>query len=50
MSKVNSKVQTAFEKLEKRFIVYPTSHDIEMIKNVMQAMYDLGHTEFKPTN
>ena len=45
MSKVNSKVQTAFEKLEKRFIVYPTSHDIEMIKNAMQAMYDLGHAD-----
>ena len=45
MAKVNSKVQTAFEKLEKRFIVYPTSHDIEMIKNAMQAMYDLGHAD-----
>ena len=45
MLKVNSKVQTAFEKLEKRFIVYPTSHDIEMIKNAMQTMYDLGHAD-----
>ena len=45
MAKVNSKVQTAFEKLEKRFIVYPTSHDMEMIKNAMQAMYDLGHAD-----
>jgi len=45
MAKVNSKVQTAFEKLEKRFIVYPTSHDTEMIKNAMQAMYDLGHAD-----
>ena len=45
MSKVNSKVQTAFEKLGKRFIVYPTSHDMEMIKNAMQAMYDLGHSD-----
>lgn len=45
MAKLNSKVQTAFEKLEKRFIVYPTSHDMEMIKNAMQAMYDLGHAD-----
>lgn len=45
MSKVNIKVQTAFEKLEKRFIVYPTSHDMDMIKNAMQAMYDLGHAD-----
>lgn len=45
MAKVNSKVQTAFEKLEKRFIVYPTSHDMEMIKNAMQSMYDLGHVD-----
>ena len=45
MAKVNSKVQAAFEKLEKRFIVYPTSHDMEMIKNAMQAMYDLGHAD-----
>ena len=45
MSKVNSKVQTAFEKLEKRFIVYPTSHDMEIIKNAMQAMYNLGHAD-----
>lgn len=45
MAKVNSKVQTAFEKLEKRFIVYPTSHDMEMIKNAMQSMYDLGHSD-----
>ena len=45
MAKVNSKVQTAFEKLEKQFIVYPTSHDMEMIKNAMQAMYDLGHAD-----
>ena len=45
MAKVNIKVQTAFEKLEKRFIVYPTSHDIEMIKNAMQDMYDLGHAD-----
>ena len=45
MAKVNSKVQTAFEKLEKRFIVYPTSHDMELIKNAMQAMYDLGHAD-----
>jgi hypothetical protein len=45
MVKVNSKVQTAFDKLEKRFIVYPTSHDMEMIKNAMQAMYDLGHAD-----
>lgn len=45
MAKVNSKVQKAFEKLEKRFIVYPTSHDMEMIKKAMQAMYDLGHAD-----
>jgi len=45
MAKVNNKVQTAFEKLEKQFIVYPTSHDMEMIKNAMQSMYELGHAD-----
>ena len=45
MTKVNCKVQTAFEKLEKRLIAYPTSHDMDMIKKAMQTMYDLGHAD-----
>ncbi len=46
MSKVNIKVQKAFEKIEKRLIVYPLlSQDIEMIKKAMQNMYDLGHAD-----
>ena len=45
MKKVNSKVETAFKKLEKRFMIYPTLRDKKMIKNAMQAMYDLGHAD-----
>ena len=44
-TKLNCKVQSAFDKLEKCFVVYPTSHDIDMIKKVMQDMYDLGHSD-----
>lgn len=45
MAKTNCKVEAAFKKLEKRFIVYPTSHDMDMIKKAMQDMYDLGHAD-----
>ena len=44
-TKLNCKVQSAFDKLEKRFILYPTAYDIEMIKKAMQDMYDLGHAD-----
>lgn len=43
--KTNSKVQKALKKLEKRFIVYPTSHDVSMIEKALQQMYDLGHAD-----
>lgn len=45
MAKINRKVEEAFKKLEKKMIVYPTSHDMDRIKKLLQDMYDLGHAD-----
>lgn len=43
--KTNFKVNQAFDKLVKKFVVCPTSHDLDFIKRAMQDIYDLGHAD-----